>query len=482
MQPEEYDVVIIGAGVTGAAIARQLGLLDLKTAVLEKNEDVCTETSKANSGIVHGGFDAKPGTMKARMNARGTALMPQLCADLDIPYINNGSLVLCFDEEHRPGLEKLYKQGQENGVPDLEIIDAQKLHELEPHLSDKAIAALYAPNAGIVDPFLLTVGLAENAADNGVNFYLNTPVESLEKTDEGWNVRTPDKTFKTKLVINAAGVHADRIHNAICPDDPKTIIPRRGSYVLLDRSAQPRVSHTIFQLPTPKGKGVLITPTCHGNILVGPTAVDVEDPENTATTAQELEIVMAKARESMPDLPLRQVITSFAGLRAHEKDGEFVLSESAPGFIDALGIESPGLSSAPAIGEYIAAMVKDLLHAKEKDNPIRTRKGVVRMDELSLDERNALIKERPSYGQIICRCEMVTTGQIEDCLHRSIPVTTLDGVKRRVRAGMGRCQSGFCMPRVMEILARENGEEMDHVCKSGPDSTIITGHLKEDLQ
>ena len=473
------DIIIIGAGVSGSAIARELSRYKANILVLEKEEDVCCGTSKANSAIVHGGFDAQTGSLMAKLNVRGSNLMEQLSKDLDFHYDRCGSLVLCMAEEDRPKLRKLYEKGVANGVKELRIIDREELVRMEPNVSDEAVAALWAPSGAIVCPFGLNIALAENAAANGAAFAFNTQVEGLEQVEGGWLVHTSQGDFLAKVVINAAGVHAGQIHNLVSPEE-MTIINRRGDYYLLDKTAK-CVSHTIFTLPNRMGKGVLVSPTVHGNTIVGPTAIDIPDPENTATTGEGLRQAGEKAAYMIKNLPLRQVITSFAGLRAHHVDHDFIIEEveGAPGFVDVAAIESPGLSASPAIGEYVAELVQDMLKLEEKEVFIATRKGIVNPAALSLEERNALIKENPAYGQIICRCESISEGEILDAIHRPLGARSLDGVKRRVRAGMGRCQGGFCAPRVMEILARELGIDQLEVTKAGPGSELLVGKTKE---
>lgn len=477
-----YDVIVIGAGVTGCGIARELSRFDWKIAVLERASDVCEGTSKANSGIAHAGFDAKPGTLKARLNVEGSRMMESLSKELDFPYKKNGSMVLCFDEKDRQVLQKLYDQGQANGVEGLEILSRRQLKEMEPNISDNAVAALYAPTGGIVCPFGLTIALAENAAVNGVEFHLNTEVQNIEKTENGYRLNTDRGTFDTKAVVDAAGCYADRFHNMVSPEKIH-IVPRKGEYCLMDKKVGGFVSHTIFQLPTVYGKGVLVTPTVHGNLLAGPTAVDVEDPEAVNTTQAGIDDLLKRASLSVNNLPARQVITSFAGLRAHEEGGDFVIGEAkgAPGFFDAAGIESPGLTCAPAIGKYMAGLVRQYLPAEEKQNFIATRKGIPSMELASPDEKKRLVAENPLYANVVCRCELVTEGEILDAIHRPLGATTLDGVKRRTRAGMGRCQAGFCSPKTVEILARELGKDMSEICKNNEGSRFLTGYDKDGI-
>ena len=475
-----YDVIIIGAGVTGSAIARELSRYDANVCVLEKCEDVCEGTSKANSAIIHAGFDAEEGSLMAKMNVRGNEMMDQLAEDLDIPFKRIGAMVVCVQKDTLDGLQTLYERGVANGVKGMRILSKEEAMAMEPNLSDNVEGALYAPSSGIVCPFILNIAMAENAADNGVEFRFNTKVEQITKDDAGiWHLRTNNGEYKARYVVNAAGVYADVFHNMVS-DKKIHITPRRGDYCLLDKEAGNHVSHTIFTLPTKLGKGVLVTPTVHGNLIVGPTAVDVNDREGTNTTAAGIADLITKANQQVKDLPMRKVITSFAGLRAHEDHHEFIIQEveDAPHFIDVAGIESPGLTSCPAIGEMVGEMLREKMSLTPKDNWIAKRKGILNPQTLTMEERNALIQKEPAYGNIICRCESISEGEILDAIHRTLGARSLDGVKRRTRAGMGRCQAGFCSPRVMEILHRELGIPLEEVTKSGGRSTIVMERTK----
>ena len=474
------DIIIIGAGVCGCAIARELSRKDASIVVVERAEDVCCGTSKANSAIVHAGYDAKHGTLMARLNVLGSEMMPALSKELDFHYRQNGSLVVMLDEADRPNLIRLYENGVKNGVKGLRIIEREELASLEPNISDKAVAALYAPTGGIVCPFGLTYALAENAASNGVQFQFDSEVTGIERIDSGWRVHTVKGDLEARVVVNAAGVYSGKIHNMVS-DDPMTIIPRRGDYFLLDRTTGGFVERTIFQLPGKKGKGVLVAPTVHGNTIVGPTAIDVEDPDATATTQAGLDDIRAKCAQAVKNLPLRQTITSFAGLRAHEPRHEFFIGEIAPGFVDCAAIESPGLSSAPAIGVMVADIVTGILKLQPNPSFDGTRKGILNPQTLGMEEYNALIRENPAYGTVICRCETVTEGEILDAIRRVPGAKSIDGVKRRTRAGMGRCQGGFCSPRVLEILSRELGVPMEQITKSGGNSRLIVGVNKDHM-
>lgn len=478
-----YDVIIIGAGVAGAAVARELARYEKKIAVMEKASDICEGTSKANSGIVHAGYDAMPGTLKAKLNAAGNEMMEELSRKLDFPFRRNGSLVICMEEADRDKLKELYDRGIQNGIPGLRLISGEEARRREPGLSPQVKAALYAPTAGIVCPFHLNYALAENAAENGVEFYLNTEVTNIifHKEEAYFTVYSESREFETKAVVNAAGVYADVIHNMV-GKEKMHITPRRGEYCLMDKEAGRLVHSTVFQLPSELGKGILVTPTVHGNLLAGPTADDVESKEAVNTTAAGTEKVLKQGSRSIPAMNPKQVITSFAGLRAHGGRGDFIIEAlpENPAFFDVAGIESPGLSAAPAIGVYAANLVLAFQPAQKKAHFIETRKGIANMAEASNREREELIRKNPAYANVICRCELVTEGEILDAIHRPLGATTLDGIKRRTRAGMGRCQAGFCSPKTLEILARELEKDIGEVTKSGDGSALLYGFNKEE--
>ncbi len=471
-----YDSVIIGGGVIGSAVARELSRYKGKFLLVERDSDVCTGTSKANSAIIHAGFDAENGSLMAKFNVKGNAMMDKVAKELDVPFKRNTAMVLCFEEENLPKLNELYERGVKNGVPDLRILTGDEAKEIEPNLNDSVCGALLAPTSGIVCPFELTLGFAENAADNGVEFSFGSGVKEIERNESSFTLTLENgKKIETKTVVNCAGVYSDDIHNMVC-EDKIEVKPRRGEYIICDKSVGNLVSATLFQLPTAYGKGILVSPTVHGNLLLGPTADDIDDKEGIDTTANGLSDVLKFAAKSVKALPNRQAITSFSGLRAHSPKHEFILGESSvSGFFDCATIESPGLSSSPAIGEYTANLVAEKLGAEKKDdfNPIR--KGLKKPNEMSFEERAQLIKENPAYGNIICRCETVSEGEIVASINRTLGATTLDAVKRRTRAGMGRCQSGFCSPRVMEILARELHLSLDDIKKNEKGSFVAVG-------
>lgn len=467
-------IIVIGGGVIGCSVARELCRYDAEITVIERFNDVSSGTTKANSGIVHAGFDAKPGTLKAKFNMLGNAMFEKLSKELDFPFKRNGAFVLCFDKQELPLLRELYDRGIANGVEDLFLLNPDEVHAIEPAITDDIAGALYAKTSGIVSPYEMAIAYAENAAVNGCEFRLNEKVTDLKRNGEGWDVVTEKcGVYYGDIVINCAGVHADEINNLVC-EKKLTIIPRKGEYMLYDKTCGYLTSTTIFQMPSKMGKGILVAPTTHGNIITGPTAKDVDNKEDLNTTFEGLAEVYDKARKSVPSLNKKFVITQFSGIRAHCTEGDFVIGESEQkGFYNVAGIESPGLTSAPAIAVYVAEDVAEKLALKKKKSFIAKRKAIPHFAMLSDSEREKLIKENPLYGKVICRCEVVTEGEIVDAINRPIGATTVDGVKRRTRAGMGRCQSGFCLERVMEILARELGVDFETIVKNESGKYIV---------
>lgn len=470
----KYDVAVVGAGVVGALISRELSKYDIRVALLEKCNDVAMGTTKANSAIVHGGFDAANGTLKAKLNVRGTELMPKLCADMAVPYRNNGSLVLAFSEEEMEHVRTLYERGVKNGVPKLSVLDKAQVKALEPHVSDEVVGALLSETAGIVCPYELTIAATEVAVTNGVEFIRNCAVEAIKVTADGFLLATTQGEISAKYVVNAAGIHTDDIARMI-GDDSISLVARKGEYYLLDKSFGFMADHTIFQCPNKMGKGVLVTPTVDGNLLIGPSALDVEDKEDVDTTPQGLEFIVEKAKKSVPTLNIRGAITSFAGMRAHPVTDDFIIGFSAKNdcFLNVAGIESPGLSAAPAIAEMVAGLLKEKADWQEKKDCVLTRKAPVRFRHMTKSEREALIAKNKAYGRIICRCETITEGEILDAIHAPAGARDVDGVKRRTRAGMGRCQGGFCGSKVVEILSRELNMPMNEITKFGGNSKIL---------
>lgn len=475
----QYDVLVIGGGVTGCAILRQLSRKKLRVALAEAREDVAMGASRANSAIVHAGYDAAPGSLMAEMNVRGNALYDAWCAELEVPLMRCGTLVVAFNAEEEAELQNLYARGQQNGVPGMEIVTGDRARELEPQLSAEVTAALWAATGGICCPYQMTIACAENAKANGAEVFTNAPVEAIETQDGGFRVRLGNgETVEAAYLVNAAGVFADDVAR-MAGDDSFTIHPRKGEYMLMDHTAN-LMTRVIFQTPSKMGKGILVSPTVDNNVFAGPTAKDIDDKLDTETTDEGLAELKKMSLRSVPSLALRQVITSFAGVRAQPSTGDFILrpSAQAPRMIHAAGICSPGLTSAPAIADAIVAILEKVgLKMEDKPDFTAHRAAIRRFAEMTNEERAAAIAENPLYGRIICRCETITEAEIVEAIHRG--ARSLDGVKRRTRAGMGRCQGGFCSPRVMELLARETGVPMEKLTKFGGGSNLLCGKLKE---
>lgn len=448
-----YDVIIIGCGIVGASMAYELSKYQLRVAVLERENDVADGTTKANSAIIHAGYDPSPESLMARLNVRGNLLTSELCGKLDVPYRQAGSLVVAFNAEEMETLADLLKRGNTNGVPGLKILTGDEVRALEPALSSEIAGALFAPTAGIISPWEYCLALAETAVRNGAELFLETAVTSLSQKDGVWRAGTTAGTFEAKYIINAAGVASGEIHDMAAPH-AFDIRPTRGQYYLLDKSEGARVNHVIFQCPSKAGKGVLVSPTVHGNLIVGPDS-EVTGPDDTATTGNGLAFVRDTARRSVPDVDFRASIRNFAGVRANTAVHDFLIGEAegAPHFFDLAGICSPGLSAAPAIAEYAVGLLAGLELSPKKDFICSRRR--VRFHELPQAEKEALVRQNPAYGRVVCRCETITEGEILETLKGPIPPRSVDGVKRRVNAGMGRCQGGFCGPRVVELLCRE---------------------------
>lgn len=477
-----YDVVIIGAGIVGAMTARLLSKFSLSVCVLEKDNDVAMGATKANSAIVHAGFDAECGTLKAKLNVKGSQMMPKICEELGVAYKNNGSLVIGFNGDDKKTISELFNRGEKNGVKGLEILDKDALSKIEPNISQNATCALYAPTGAVVSPYELAIAAMGNAMDNGAELKTEFEVKSIDKEGEAFIISSDTETVSAKFVINAAGIFADRIARMV-GDDSFNIHPRRGEYILLDSECGNIVSHTIFKTPTRLGKGILVTPTVHNNLLLGPTSEDMEDKDDKATTENGLANIMQSIRESVENVPMNKTITSFCGLRAVGDTGDFIINSHIKGFLNLAGIESPGLSASPAIAEYAVELLKEQgLRVIEKGdfNPIR--KSAHYFKNASIEEKNEIIKRDKSFGRIICRCETVTEGEILEAIRTNPKPCDLDGVKRRTRAQMGRCQGGFCSPYITEILARELQIPIEKVTKCGGKSTINIGKTKEVIR
>ena len=473
-----FDVAIIGCGVVGAAAAYELSRYKLKIAVLERGNDVSQGTTKANSAIIHAGYDPEPGTIMAKLNPQGNRMAKEICQKLDVPYRQIGSLVLAFTPQELPVLHTLYERGVQNGVPGLRLLSPGEVSRMEPNVNRTA-GALYAPTAGIVSPWEYALAMMETAVKNGVSLFLENEVHSIQKKDGGFSIQTGSRVLESRFILNAAGTHADLVHNMAAQPSFR-IVPDRGEYYLLDKSQGECVSHVIFQCPTKVGKGTLVSPTVHGNLIVGPNNEPPRGADDVSTTAAGLEQVARNAKKSVPGLNLRESIRNFAGVRAASDRDDFIVEEApgAPGFFDLAGIKSPGLSCAPALAKLAAELLREAgLKLSEKEEFLDERRRI-RFSHLSAEEKAALIRREPTYGHVLCRCETVTEGEILAALKGPIPPRTLDAVKRRTSAGMGRCQGSFCGPRIVELLARELGTTPDEILQDGPGSYLLTGETK----
>lgn len=475
-----FDVIVIGGGVIGGLVLRELTKYNVNVCLLEKENDVSMGASKANSGIVHAGFDAAPGSLKAKFNVLGNKMMEQTTQELGVKFRRNGSLVVAFSEDDLKTLETLKARGETNGVEDLEIIDQRRLREMEKNITDEALGALYAPTGGIVCPYELTIASMGNAMDNGAKLYTNFEVYKIEKNAQGFVVTSKSgEMVEGRLVINCAGLYSGEIAK-MAGDSNIRIGGRKGEYILLDRESGDYVAHTLFFTPTAKGKGILVSQTVDNNILLGPTADELPDADTT-TSADGLAFVIQKASQMTKTPPLYNTITSFAGIRAYADRHDFIIeeSESVSGLIHCAGIESPGLTSAPAIAKYVVEELvskKIRLEKNEKFNGVR--KPDYFFKNLTVEEKNAIIAKDPSYGRIICRCEQITEGEIVRAIRENPPARDIDAVKRRTRSGMGRCQGGFCQPYVAELLARELGIPFEEVTKNGAGAELVMGVTK----
>ena len=467
-----FEFVVIGAGVVGGMVARELTRYTKSVCMVEKGGDVALGATRANSAIVHAGFDAKSGSLKARLNVRGSVMMERVCSELGVKYRRNGSLVVGFNDEDRATLTELVERGISNGVEGVRLLERDEILAIEPNIGSGVTVALHAPTGAIVCPYELCMSAVGSAMDNGAELKLNFKVDKIEKIENGYRVYAGEDFVDAKFVINSAGVYSDEVA-ALVGDTSFTVRARRGEYVLLDRECGGHISHTVFRCPSKMGKGVLVTPTVDGNLLVGPTAEDIDDKENLATTADGLSKVRALAAEQVAGIDFSKTITSFTGLRATGSTGDFIINMPVDNFLNLGGIESPGLSSAPAIAEYVAELLRDkgVISALRSDF-VAERRPAHFFSGLSREEKNALIKERPEYAHVICRCETITEGEILDAIRTNPRPTDVDGVKRRTRASMGRCQGGFCSPYIVELLANEMGVDYTAVTKFGGKSYI----------
>lgn len=475
-----YDVAIIGSGIVGAACAYRLSRFNLKTVVIEKNNDVCCGTTKANSAIIHAGYDPKPNTLMARLNVEGSKMTQEICEKLDIPYKQIGSLVAAFSEEEAKTIEELYQRGIKNGVQGVKVIGKDELKKLEPNISDEAVCALYAPTAAIVNPWEYGLAMAETAVRNGTEIMLEAEVTGIDKNENSWNIHTAKGDIEAAYVINAAGVNSDDIHNMVA-EETFRILPSAGEYYLLDKSEGTRVSHIVFQCPNKEGKGTLVAPTVHGNLIVGPNSVS-GDKEDISTKTASLDFIRETALKSVPSIAFRENIRNFTGIRANSTINDFIIEFAAEHFLDLAGIKSPGLSAAPAIAKMAEEMlIENGLEAVEKENFIDKRTHIV-FKHLSAPVKNQVIYQNPASGRVICRCETITEGEIIAALNSPIPPVSLDGIKRRAGSGMGRCQGGFCGPKILEIMAKFKNTDYENILQDNTGSYILTEPTKNGRQ
>ena len=474
-----YDVAVIGGGVVGGLIARELTKYDQSVVIVEAKADVGGQASSANSGIVHAGFDAKAGSLKAHYNVRGNAMMEGVCKELGVKFIRNTSLVLGYDEEERATLHELVERGKANGVPGLSVISGDEVRAREPEVSDDVTCALLAETGGIVCPHTLTIQAVGNAMDNGATLVTDFAVTGAARDADSVFTLASDKgEIKARYVVNACGLGSGKLAELLGHKGIE-IGARRGEYVLLDRGAM-NVKATLFRCPGKGGKGVLVSPTADGNIILGPTADEIENGATNATTQAGLAFVMERSAGMVKRIPRDKIITSFSGTRAYSSVHDFIIGESdqVKNLFNVAGVESPGLTSSPAIAVDVAEAVSKALGTQKRTdfNPIRRSYDFFK--EASVKEKNAIIASDPEFGQIVCRCEVVTAGEIRNAIRTNPPARTTDGVKRRVRAGMGRCQSGFCLASTIELIAKECGIEMSDVTKKGKGSEHVYGQLK----
>lgn len=475
-----YKAAVIGAGVVGGMIARRLSAYDMDVIIIEKESDVAMGQSKANSGIVHAGFDPKPGSLKAELNVEGNKLMAEICRELGVGYRQNGALVVAFSDEDVKNLEFLYKRGVENGVEGLEILSGDEVRKKEKNLSWNIKKALYAPTSGVVCPYELTIESIGNAMDNGAELCRNFEVSDIAIQEDGtFTVKARDgRSIRTEYLINCAGLYSDKVA-AMIGDESFKIIPRAGEYMLLDKEAGDLTDATIFKVPDEMGKGVLATKTVDGNILLGPTSVDRDRKTDDSITAEGLASVKEKEKNFFDQVPFDKVITQFTGLRAHGDKGDFIINSPVKGFINVAGIESPGLTSAPAIAVKVEKLLfAQGLKAKRKADYNPCRKKNKPFNQCDPEEKERMIKTDGDYGQVVCRCEEITKAEIINAIRTNPKAVDIDGIKRRTRSGMGRCQGGFCMPQILEILAEELELEPEEITKKGGASKILFGRVK----
>lgn len=478
---QQYDIIVVGGGIIGCAVARELSRYSLRIAVCEAKSDVAAGTTKANGGLIHAGYDPHPGTLKAMLNCRGCLMYPELSKQLGFRFRRLGSMVVGFTEEDRAFLEKLYHQGRLNGVPDLELVSGKRIFELEPQTNPDAKYALYTPHTGMVDPFEVAIAFSENAAENGVMFYLSSPVSAIRQGDGGFFVTIPSGEISGKYIVNCAGLCADEVARMAGADE-FTIRARHGDLLVMDKNCGIKDVMTLYPIPQENTKGVVVMCTVSGNVLVGSSAI-MTGKDDLSSHKEGIDQLIAGANRLLKNLDTRKVIRTFAGNRAvvvgNHNDFLITPSHKVQGLFHVAGIQSPGVASSPAIAEYVVHMLKQYGVAMEQRTDfIETRQAPVDFSELSIEEQDELIRKNPAYGRLVCRCECVTEGEIIDALHRTPQPRTLDAIKRRTRAGMGRCQGGFCQHKVLRIMARELGCSPEEIELGGAGSQVVYDDLK----
>ncbi len=477
-----YDVIIIGGGVTGCSIARTLSKYNLNICLLEKEAEIAVGTTKANSGVIHAGYASPRDYIKRHLCIEGNKMYTQAAEELNFPFKRIGSFVVALEDNQIKQLEEERKKGTEDGVPGLEVIlDKKKIKQMEPNLTDEVVGVLHAPSAGLASPYELTFALAENAVMNGAKFFRNHEVVKIKHQDYIFTVRTFAGEFQGRNLINASGLYAARISRMLGLDY-FSIMPRKGEYILFDRNAI-QLNKILFPIPTKVSKGILVCPTLHGNTFIGPNAQNITDRENISTTTAGLKEILEGGMKLVPNIPARSSIRNFAGLRAVPDTYDFIIDNTdVYGFINVAGILSPGLTATFAIAEKVVEFLELLgveLKVKEDYNPIRPKPE--RFKDFTKEELDIKIKEDPAWGRIICRCETIPEKEIINAIHAPVGANTVDGVKFRCRPGMGRCQGGFCRPRVIEILSRELNKKYEEITKSGEDTNILMGKTKDFL-
>jgi len=477
-----YDIIIIGSGISGATIARELSKYNLKTIILEKEFDVAMEATMANSAIVHSGHDPEPGTLKAKFNLLGNRMYKQMSEELDIPYMPCGGMVLATNKEEHVLIEELYARALKNGLNknEVQLLGREDVLKLEPNISDIVISGLNLPTTAVTFPWEVAIANIENAMDNGVELALENEVISIEKKNH-FIVTTNKGVYEGKVVINASGIYGERVANFIS-EAPFKIRARRGEYYVIDKDVK-IVNSVLYPAPSEKGKGVIITPQYHGNTLLGPTSEFVDFKDIAKTTASGLEYIKENSEKLIKDIPFHKIVRSFAGGRATSDTGDFIIEESkVKGFVNVCGIESPGLTAAPAFAIYIVEeIISNMFNPVLKTDYNPNRKKVIRTFEMTNEELNKLVKKDKKYAKMVCRCEKVTEGEIVDSINRNCGARSVVGVKNRSRAGSGRCQGGFCQSEVINILSRELGIDKRQVTYSKTGSEILIGRTKGEL-